>query len=149
MSFPAISTPGFLARLLALINAAYPATLTNAKIKLYKNNVTPDANMTLDTFEEADFEGYESLPLVMSGPTVNDQGVVVTKSNVCDFLADGGTPTQTIYGIFITNSLDTGLIAAQKFDIPQIMGGPYPSAINGVWRFSDPWSSYGWIDVEA
>ena len=148
MSFPGFSNEAFMGRLAAIIAADYPAAPLKAKLRLYKNNASPDVNQTLATFVEADFDGYAAVDIAMSVPTMNDQGMVVSRSNLCDFVVEGGTDPQTIYGIYITNSANSKVIAAQRFDEPQTVGGALPTAIAGVWRTSEPLSSMGWIDVE-
>lgn len=148
MSFPVYSTAALFTRLQALLDAGYPVGVTAANIHLYKNDVTPDANMTPATFEEADFDGAPALDVVMGAISLNDQGIVVSRSNSLEWTAPEGEPTQTVYGIYITNSANTVIIAAQRFDVPQVMGGAYATAVAGVWRVSEPLSSYGWIDTE-
>lgn len=147
MGFPVYGTNEYLVRLGGLITAEYPP-LTPAVIHLYKNNIAPDANQIPSDFEEADFDGYEAVPLVMSGPTMNDQGLIVTKSSLVDFQSDTPSTPQTVFGVYITNAAGTRVIAAQQFDVPQNMGGTFPQACTGVWRMSEPLTNIGWFDVE-
>jgi hypothetical protein len=85
MNFPVIPTSQLFVDLQALLDASYPATVTEAKIHLFKNNVNPDVNFTVASFEEADYEDYTALEIVMGVPSMNDQGLVVAKSSLVNF----------------------------------------------------------------
>jgi len=148
MSAPVFGTKEYIERLIALIEAEYAGEGDPASLHLYKNDVEPDANQTVDTFVEADFTGYASVELTMTPPSMNDQGMIVTKSNICNFSTAAGVDSQTVYGVFIKSQDGLRVVAAQRFDTPQQMGGVYPQAITGVWRMSEPLTSLGWIDVE-
>lgn len=147
MSAPVVPTTELIVRLTALLTAEYQAD-PDTEIHLYKNDASPDANMTLDTFVEADFDGYAALPVVMNAPTMNDVNMVVSKSALVNWTTAAGVDTQTCYGIYITDPAGTNVIAAQRFDEPQVVGGALPQSISGVWRVSEPLTTYGWIDVE-
>jgi len=149
MSFPVYTTNDYILRLTALIASQYPVAPNQTTIRLFKNNVEPDANMTLATFVEADFDGYGAQQLLMAAPSMNDQGIIVTKSGLIGFESAAGVDPQTVYGVFLVLEDEVTVIAAQKFDEPQQMGGVYPQAVAGLWRMSEPLSSYGWLDAEA
>jgi len=149
MGSPVYPTQQYIERLTALNAADYVVAPNQAQCRLFKNNVEPDALMNVDTFVEADFVGYGAVPLTMSTPSMNDQGLIVSKTNLCSFNCDEGAENQPVYGIYITDKDSLKVIAAQRFDEPQNMGGPYPTAVNGVWRTSEPLTTYGWIDVEG
>jgi len=149
MGFPVYTTVELLARLTGLKGIEYPASPNQARIHLYKNNVGPDANMTPATFEEATYDDYAALPITMGTPSLNDQGLVVNRSNLLTWSTAGGIAPETIYGIYITDKDDAVVLAAQQFDTPQTVGGALPQSISGVWRTSEPLTSYGWIDVES
>lgn len=150
MSQSVYTTQEYIQRLVALIAAEYAPDdgEAPAHIRLYKNDANPDANMSLLTFEEADFTGYVPVDLSMTAPTMNDQGLIVTKSNICNFASAAGVDPQTIYGVYIVDNGGARVLAAQRFDTPQQMGGVYPQAVTGVWRMSEPLTTMGWIDVE-
>jgi len=149
MGAPVISISQNINRLEITIAAIYLESPDAAQIKLFTNDVEPDENQTRATFEEANYDGYAPVNLEMSPVSLNDQGMAVTKSNLCNFSSAAGVDTQTIYGIFIVNADDSVLLDAQRFAVPQVMGGEFPQAISGVWRESYPPSTYGWVDVEA
>jgi hypothetical protein len=149
MNFPVFTTNEYLARLTALITAEYPVEVGDETMcRLFKNNVTPDANSTAASFEQADFNGYAAVKVVMQPPSMNDQGMVVSKSNLINFSTAPGEDVQTVYGVYFQSLINDRILAAQKFDTPQVMGGALPQAVSGVWRTSEPLSTLGWIDVE-
>lgn len=146
MPFPVIPTLELINRLAALNSFEYPLTPNQAIVSLYTNNISPDENSTATSFVT---DPSLSTPLVVMGlPAMNDQGMVVAKSNLLNWGTLPGDPVITCYGIFITDHTGDTLIAAQKFDTPQILGGSLPQAITGVWRVSEPQSSIGWLNVE-
>jgi len=149
MSFPGYPITNLIQRLTALNLAQFGDEDEATKIHLYTNDVTPDPNMTEATFDEATFTGYAALDVEMTAPSMNDQGLVTSRSGLLEWATPGGgtVDPQTIYGVYITQA-DLGLIAAQRFEEPQTVGGALPQAISGVWRTSEPLSSYGWLDAE-
>lgn len=148
MAFPVFTTAEYVIRLAALIAAEYPGTPDFSQARLYKNDIEPDANMTALTFEEADYTGYLAKDITMAAPTINDQGLIVSRSGVLNFPCAAGVATQTIYGVYFTTT-DGNVFAAQRFNAPQVQGGEFPTTISGVWRTSEPLTTYGWIDVES
>lgn len=149
MSFPVYSTLQLVARL-ARLNEIFPVLPAQPlTLRLYQNNVSPDAGMEVGTFVEADYSGYVAANVFMNAPSVNDQGLTVSRSNMIEFPALAGTAPQTIYGIYITDANNEAVFVAQRFIIPQTQGGNVPTAISGIWRTSEPLSSYGWLDVEG
>lgn len=149
MGFPTYNTLGLIDRLTALNAAGYPADPTEATIHLYGNDVSPDAGMQAGTFELLSGGGLDPQNCMMGAPSLNDQGLVVSKSGLINFTTEAGDDPITAYGVVITNHTYDKVIAAQRFDTPQQLGGPYPQAVTGVWRSSEPLTNYGWIDVEA
>jgi len=150
MSFPIYPISNLIIRLSQLNAAQFPNPDEPSEACLYQNDVSPDPNMTEDTFVKADFTGYVDKTLTMVSPSMNDQGLVTSRSNLLHWSTPGGgsVAPQTIYGVFIVN-FDGQVIAAQRFDEPQTVGGSLPQAISGVWRTSEPLSSYGWLDAES
>jgi len=147
---PVFPTSELLTRLGVLNIDEYPAALEErAIVHLFKNDVTPDAGMTLAMFEEADYDDYGALTITMTTPSMNAEGLIVSRSTALNFEAAAGVDPQPIYGIYVTDNPGTRLIAAQRFDNPQVQGGEYPTAIAGQWRVSEPYSGYGWIDTEG
>jgi hypothetical protein len=143
--WPTYTTNQLLARLTALNALNYGGAPLGSELALYINDVTPDANSVLASFEEPDFEGYERVPLTMTPPSLNDSLIPVSQSNLCTFRPTSLGEAFVAYGVLVVKS---GLIVAgQRFDIPINMGST-TQAINGVWRTSEPLSNYGWLSVE-
>jgi len=149
MSFPVTPTSELFRALDAMLTARYPSADTIAKCHLFTNNITPDSNSTVESFDEAAYVGYATANVVMSAATLNDQGMCTARSGLIVFNRSGGTTPVTVYGVFITNSDSDEVIGAQRFDVPQVAGGEFPTTISGVWRLTNPQSSYGWLDAEA
>lgn len=109
---------------LALASASKDAWNAYApKIGLFKNDVEPQPNMTLDTFVEADYTGYARLGTTF-GPVFIDN--VGQPTSICnrEFYSDpAGTIEQTLYGAFMLNTL-TGVLAAARFPNTRPMGLP-------------------------
>lgn len=149
MQFPTYSIQGYIARLAALVAASYPIGVNASKVRLYVNDFTPDANMDIGMFVEATYADYEPLTVNMSSPSINDQGMIVSRSGMLQWATPPGVDPVTVYGIYITEASGTDIIAAQRFDSPQQLGGNLPQAIAGVWRTSEPLTSLGWINIEG
>lgn len=145
--WPVVPTDTLILRLDELKTLFYPATPDFALLKLYQNDVSPDANSFIGQFTEATFTGYADVELTMTAARVNDQNLVVSTSNICSFSRTDNLSSQTIYGIYITDATNSILLAAQRFDTPQVMSG-LTDVIRGVWRVSEPISNYGWISIE-
>lgn len=144
--WPTQPTTVLMDRLTQLNAYYYKGTPDWSLLQLYQNDVTPDANSTVDQFEEATFPGYAQVQLTMSAVSLNSENIPVSQSNLCHFQPTDDTLANTIYGIYITDS-DGALIVAERFDTPITLDGP-SKAINGVWRVSEPSSNYGWLSVE-
>ncbi len=78
-----------------LVNSANSSNLT---LKLYKNDVTPDASSTSSTFTVADYSGYSSATLTRGSFTIAQSGgkSVATYTDVT--FGPAGSGSQTIYG---------------------------------------------------
>jgi len=149
MPFPILPIEANIRRLAAIITEEFVGDDDAALVRLFKNDVNPDPNMTVETFEEADFAGYVPQDPIMQAPFVNDQGMVVSTSVLLAYNSAAGVDPQTVYGIFVSNPEGTRLVMAQRFDEPQQMGGALPQSCRGILRASDPPSSIGWLSVEG
>lgn len=132
------------------IKAALFVEEAETEIHLFTNDIQPDQSIPISGFTEATFTGYtlkEVYP--MSAPAQNDQGLIVCQSELIRWDAAAGAEPQTVHGAYITTVQDnTYPLVSFRFAEPQVMGGPLPTTIAGVYRFSVPLSPYGWIDVE-
>jgi hypothetical protein len=145
--WPTFPTAYLVTQLTARNGSTYqPGGGPNASIRLFVNDVTPDANSIAAQFTEPTFTGYAAVNLTMDAVSLNNTNVPVSQSNLVRFQpsADGGT--DQAYGIFITTAAGV-LIAAERFDAPIPMQVT-TSAVTGVWRVSEPASNYGWLSVE-
>lgn len=133
-------------RLSELNGIFYPGSPNNTRLKLYMNDVTPDANSVLASFTEADYVGYADVALTMGAVGLNNQNLPVSQSNLCSFQPSAAGWTGLVYGIYIVD-VSSNLICAQRFDNPEPMDTEL-SIIKGVWRTSEPLTNYGWISVE-
>jgi hypothetical protein len=144
--WPTYTTLQLIARLTALNVQAYPGTPDFTSVKLFKNDINPDANSITSQFEEADFVGYVDVNCVMGAVSLDATNSPVSQSNLCHFQPTDDVNPNTIYGVFVVTAAGV-LIAAQRFDAPIQMNNAF-AAINGVWRTSEPLSNYGWLSVE-
>lgn len=143
--WPQYTTLNLVARLQTLNTTFYPGVESPSMLKLYKNDITPDANSIADQFEEADFVGYADVALAMGSVSLDAANIPVSQSNICHFQPSNAVNPNLIYGIFIL--ADSGiLIAAERFELPVPMNNAL-AAISGVWRTMEPSSNYGWLSV--
>lgn len=108
----------------ALIAAAAP--LDGAKVHLFKNDVVPARGMVLALFTEADFTGYAaSSAVVWSAAAIDASGQPTTMGGGKTFTV-GAVPTVTnsIFGVFVTNTAGTVLLYAERFAAPVGMTNP-------------------------
>jgi hypothetical protein len=144
--WPTYPTIQLIARLNALKAAFYKGTPDFSVLKLFANDITPDANSVASMFTVPTFTGYADVNLTMTTASLNDANIPVSQSNLCHFQPTADGSTDIIYGVFIVDS--TGLlIAAERFTNPI----PVPTTLNaiaGVWRVSEPLSNYGWLSTE-
>ena len=103
----------------AFLNAAVDKGLV-AKIRLFQNDWIPTDTDTEADYIEADFSGY-------FGPTALTWGLAfVNSSNQGEIDAaqvtwvhDGGSPSNTVYGVYVTDSFDK-LTYAERFPAPLV-----------------------------
>jgi len=115
----------FLAEILDVVAAQSLALkLRGANVRLFTNDFEPNEDSAIGDFTEADFAGYGSIEL-----TLDDWSRVVDTATGFQSLVgvppEGGIgwkltalPAQTCYGVYVTNSDDSELIAYKRFDSP-------------------------------
>lgn len=88
---------------------------------LYQNNYTPvDASVFAD-FTEATFNGYVAQSFTFAAATtVATRGKVVANAP-CVFTCTGGSPSNTIYGYMIGDTLTGEVVWAERFGSSQFM----------------------------
>lgn len=101
-----------------------PGILYGSKLKLFKNDHTPDVADGLIDYEEADYDGYAEKALTTWGQPsrVVDDGEVTHPSQQYDFVSAVPTvSTNTVYGFYLTNAAEDALLLAARFDDPVSM----------------------------
>lgn len=83
-----------------------------AKLRLFKNNVTPDNTFTTASLTEADFTGYAAITLAAWGASTLSAHIASALQTKQSFTITSGS--QTIYGWYITNSAGTVLLASGR-----------------------------------
>lgn len=97
--------------------AAILAALANGwKIRLYKNNVTPDDTSDVSDFMEATFTGYAALTPTWT-PGTDSFGNALITSDTLNYSFTAGSGSQLIYGYYITDPSQPGepLVGAEIF----------------------------------
>jgi hypothetical protein len=96
-------------------------TTFGSDIHLFKNNIIPTINSALADFTEADFVGYvKQTGLLAWGkiPDPSQGGYRIYLPTNSIFTAGALTGSQTVYGWYISNHLDTVLAGWGVFDTP-------------------------------
>jgi len=103
------------------IRAAIETLMTDSKLKLFKNDITPDGLSEVEDFDEADYVGYADIegtvgPTVGTDPATNE--LIARWAEGTSFAVGAIVGSQLIYGWYLTNTAGTGLVLAKKFDTP-------------------------------
>jgi hypothetical protein len=95
------------------------------KFHLYQNNLTPSEDTLLADFVEADYDGYAAVAaLAAAYPSyfIMPDGSALGVFDVTVLFIDGGSTTpNTIYGLYVTNTGGTQLLASLVFDTPKVL----------------------------
>lgn len=100
----------------------------NCKLRLFKNDYTPDQTSIFSSFTEADFSGYAAVDIssAWNAPTtVSHRGQINHADGV--FTHNGGGTSNTIYGAYVTfhnGSLSPSdyILWAERFDSSPVIG---------------------------
>ena len=90
-------------------------------LKLYSNDVDPEASTTVTQFTEFTGDGYSAKTLESTNWSVA-AGVATTTPQTWEFNAAAGD----VYGYYLVGASTGNLLAAEKFD-----NGPYTVAVDG------------------
>lgn len=101
--------------LIASLDDLMEGRYLNAKIKLYKNDITPDEASELADFTEADFSGYAEQALVLDGTAAIVGGKAQQDFDPAVFAHDGGATPNDLYGYFVVDSSETDLLWAERY----------------------------------
>ena len=85
----------------------------DVKLKLFKNDVTPDEDTVIGGLTEADTAGYAAIALAKADWTVASVGDVTTAEQPQKTFTLTGAGSH--YGYYITNTAGTGLLWAERF----------------------------------
>lgn len=104
--------------------AALDAILANAqfataKLRLFKNNVTPTNTFNVASFTEADFAGYAPIDLPGWSPAAVAAHIATAGNIAQQFTITAGT--QNIYGWYVTNAAGTALLLSQRDPLAPIL----------------------------
>lgn len=108
-----------------LVSGSVP--YTNAKMKLFTNDLTPDGDTTLLDLVEATFGGYAAATVVWGTPYIDAQNNVHLPGHSVVFLCTG-SPFESIYGYWLESALGDYLGGARFDDAPR----PIPAAGYGI-----------------
>ena len=85
----------------------------DVKLKLFKNDVTPDEDTVIGGLTEADTAGYSAIALAKADWTVASVGDVTTAAQPQKTFTLTGAGSH--YGYYITDTAGTGLLWAERF----------------------------------
>lgn len=97
---------------------------TLGKLKLFKNNFTPNYDNLLADFTEATFPGYAAISAATTPASGIDSltgNLVVSWNNGSAFTAGTIVTPETVYGWYITNTAETTCLVAARFDTPIVI----------------------------
>lgn len=120
----------------ATLTALITALLANLKMRIFVNNITPDANTVIGDFTEATFTGYSAASLTTwSAPSIDGTGASISTTVQGQFTGTSGGGTGNMYGYYLTDSGGTTLYGCERF-----AGAPIAQAQNVVFQVTDTYS---------
>lgn len=94
---------------------------SSVRIRLYKNNLTPDEDTVYGDMTECDFSGYAQVtPSFGAASVVSHKGKIVD-SAARNFTHNGGGTSNTVYGYYVVDSTGTRLLWVERFASPITM----------------------------
>lgn len=92
-------------------------------LRLFQNDITPDAETETADFDEADFPGYASIDLDDWSSAVEiPSGEAETVEQTRIFTATGSSPANDVYGYYVTNGSGV-TVWAERFAAMQVVNG--------------------------
>jgi hypothetical protein len=96
-------------------------TFTDVRLRLYKNNLTPDQDTVYIDLDEATFPGYaEQTPSFGAASIVSHKGKIVDTS-ARSFVWSGSASPENIYGYYVVDIGTFAVLWVQRFSSPQVM----------------------------
>jgi hypothetical protein len=94
-------------------------TLDGAVLRLYRNNIIITEDITIDSFDEANFDGYAVSAAIVWGTALNEDDGVMLPGDAKEYTATGDTTENTVFGWYVTTAGETpALIYAESLDEP-------------------------------
>lgn len=94
------------------------STTEELRLRLFRNDVTPDEDSVTGDFTEATFTGYASV--LLDTWTVTPGTVPEAVHTLIDFVSSADQTAETIYGYYVVRVTSNDLVAAKRFT-----GAPY------------------------
>jgi len=102
---------------LAALDAMVATTIIDF-LRLYQNDHVPTVEDTPGSFVEATYDGYGAEEITWSGSFVNDLGKGQKNGGSITFLCTGSGTPNTIYGFFLTDTPNSLVGMACRFETP-------------------------------
>lgn len=113
------------------------ATLGPVTARLYDNNVVYNADRVLADYNEATFAGYAPVdPIAWGAAFTNADGKAESDSAICLWTFTGGAGSATVFGIYLTDSSNTQLMAVIPF-VPAVILTPSASSVARMLQLTD------------
>jgi hypothetical protein len=123
MSYPQVVPTATQRAILAAITGA-GGGLDGAKLHAFQNPVTPTNAIVLADLTECDFDGYAASAAITWGAILNEtDGTVYAPGGGIEFAATGSTTPNTVYGVYLTDSAGTTLLAVWLLPDPVGIAG--------------------------
>jgi hypothetical protein len=91
------------------------------RLHLFQNNITPTPLSLLTDFTEATYDGYANQTQPYAGGPFRETDGSFSIRTLANFAMTGSTTPNIIYGYYVTDNPNTGLLFAGKFDTPIAM----------------------------
>jgi len=127
---PTYSLPLFL-------DAAAALVLSGARLKLFQNDWNPTIGDTPANYTECDFPGYASVSLTLWGSAGVVSGVGLIQEQVRTFAMSGASPTNLIFGYYVTDATGSTLLFAERSAVAPYSIDAIGKTYSVLPRFSD------------
>lgn len=111
------------------------------KVKLFKNNIVPDADTVLGDLTEADFDGYAELNPTGTAATINGSNQGEVEYDALTFTRASTGAAQTIYGYYLKAVDDFAnpyLLLVELFPAPVVVTNLGEAVVFNLRLFDQP-----------